>query len=790
MLAFFRKYQRYFFIAITIVIVISFSFFGTYSTLTNTAGHEQTAFTAMDGTKISAAELDQLALFIGTDADDKMLFGGMWGPNFLNDGVIKKEFFQSGLAEILATAYAPDIESDLVIRSEKERKYSLYVHPQAKFVSVEAAWNYLEPDIKTQYEELRSHTNPISSEALKSRMKLYLAEKKLPAPLLRQVLLYQQQQYGWLNPDPNIERMDFSLFGYHTIEDWFGPRFVKLIAEFIINASIMAEQKGYQVSKSEALADLLYNSETSYKQMLNSPNLGVANSSEFFHEQLRRMQLSQNQAADIWRKVLLFRRWFNDVGSSVFVDPLMFEKFDEVAAEKAIGNLYQLPEEFRLSSFNDLQRLEVYFAAIGKQDEKSPLALPKSTYSIQDMVKNTPELIQKRYLIEIANVDKSTLQAKVGLKDTWNWEVDDANWAALQKQFVDLGSQNALTRAERFSVLDALDSKSRAKIDAFARKAIVDIHPEWIDQALSHADMQPMLLRLNLKGKNSPLQGLKDPGALMKLLDEAKLGEQDETLAKQTFDGDMYYRIIVKERTPDFEIATFAESLQNGSIDELLNKKLEAYYQEVREKQPTDFQKEDKTWKPFQEVKAKVAELYYATVLKTLRSVYRELNPNSKDVLDDIASSLRFYPYMKSFLTAGKKDSNQIASYLQPLKISESTQSLSPRASIEDQWKLVMNPYEAERGSEVAEINLTEAFKMPSDSWSSIQTPPNGDLSIFYLKSKEAVKNSAGVDQKISAARKQIADEAKRILMANVVKEIKDKGAISWADRLPEMSAE
>ncbi len=43
MLAFFRKYQRYFFLVITIVIVISFSFFGTYSTLMNTSGHNPTS---------------------------------------------------------------------------------------------------------------------------------------------------------------------------------------------------------------------------------------------------------------------------------------------------------------------------------------------------------------------------------------------------------------------------------------------------------------------------------------------------------------------------------------------------------------------------------------------------------------------------------------------------------------------------------------------------------------------------------------------------------------------------
>ena len=79
----FRKYQRYFFLLVTVVIIISFSFFGTYSTISNVSPREQTAFVAIDGTEISRAELDQLVMFISTDAEDKLVFGGMWGPNFL-----------------------------------------------------------------------------------------------------------------------------------------------------------------------------------------------------------------------------------------------------------------------------------------------------------------------------------------------------------------------------------------------------------------------------------------------------------------------------------------------------------------------------------------------------------------------------------------------------------------------------------------------------------------------------------------------------------------------------------
>lgn len=65
MLQFFRKYQTYFFAVITVVIIISFSFFGTYNTLPANAIHEQVTFTAVDGSEIKRMELDEMILFWG-----------------------------------------------------------------------------------------------------------------------------------------------------------------------------------------------------------------------------------------------------------------------------------------------------------------------------------------------------------------------------------------------------------------------------------------------------------------------------------------------------------------------------------------------------------------------------------------------------------------------------------------------------------------------------------------------------------------------------------------------------
>ena len=84
-----------------------------------------------------------------------------------------------------------------------------------------------------------------------------------------------------------------------------------------------------------------------------------------------------------------------------------------------------------------MQKLETYLSAVTKrgQDEKSLLMLPSNFLPIDEVAKKFPELIQHRYNLEMAQVNKSALQAKVRVKETWDWEVDDQNWECFEKKF-------------------------------------------------------------------------------------------------------------------------------------------------------------------------------------------------------------------------------------------------------------------------------------------------------------------------------------------------------------------
>ncbi len=174
---------------------------------------------------------------------------GSLGPNFLNDGVLNKDFLQTGLLGILAQNYRGDLEQDFIPRHEKEKNYRFYQHPQADFISQESAWSYFSPGMSSNLDTMTKAQDPLDPAPFDARINLFLAERRVSPATLKQILKFQEKQYDWVTPDPQLQYLDLSMFGYHSFEDWFGPRITRLAAQFIINAAKTAEKKGYKSFK-------------------------------------------------------------------------------------------------------------------------------------------------------------------------------------------------------------------------------------------------------------------------------------------------------------------------------------------------------------------------------------------------------------------------------------------------------------------------------------------------------------------------------------------------------------
>lgn len=786
MFAFFRKYQYYFFVVISVVIITSFSFFGTYSALSSNHWKEQIAFTAIDGSEITRADVDEMAVFLATDTEDKLALGGIWGPNFLNDGVIRKNFLETGIAPVLAETYIADLEADLLRKLDKEKHYSLYTHPQAKFIGTAKAWEYFAPDMQNRFQALRNATT--AQEAINAKVKLYLAEKSFPPGLLRQVIRFQEKQNSWLQPDQNLDRLDLSLFGYHTAEDWFGPHFTRLVSQFIINTAIIAEQKGYNVSKAEVLADLQHNANLSYEQNRNQSNIGVRNAAEYMNEQLLRLNMDQSRAVKVWRQVMLFRRYFDDIGGSALADVLPSKTFNQFTKEGLEIDVYRLPSDLKFGDYGSLQKFEIYVNAVGKS-HKGTQEIPQNFLTAAELEKDYPELVQKRYLVEVSEIEKKSLQPKISIKDMWNWEVQDANWPALKKKFVDLGVKKGDTREERFEALDSLDSVTRSHLDAFARESIVESHPEWIQKALDESSPTKKVIGMRTSGGKTPFAGLDKRAKrkeLIEALDKAALNEAPESgspLFAYTADNQHYYRIKIIEKASQPDVLTFAESNGDGTLDQIKDRILKKHYEATREQNALLYQHSDKSWKEFDKVRDLVADSYFEKAVADLQKEYKKVNKedDSKTVGKDRAASIRLYSHLKQAQDKIKKDPKLAEQLIRHKKASDlKPTSLNGRDALADQWKLENDKLHIDRTNIREGIDVEEAYGLPILGWSGIKTPANGDLIFYQVKGRELSKSAeTAMAEQTKKVHDQLSYEAQRLLTSELIQQIQAKDAIS-----------
>ena len=771
MLQLLRKYQRFLFLLVTAVVVVTFSFFGVDSGPTGSMVNprEEVYLSTAEGRSITRGEMEDMVLFLSTDAKDSLNSERVWGYNFLNDGVVRKDFLESGLALAIVENHREDISKELDERLAREKRYRPYRHPRAEFVNAEMAWNYFAPEIKEQLNVLRKQKEASSDEAFQARVKLYLAERDFPAAALRQALFFQQQQYEWLQNDPALNQADLSIFGYHTLQDWFGNSFLHLLSQVLINGAEKAKDMGYHVSDEEVQADLLRNALLAYRDRQGNPNVRVNSPGEFYHEQLRLMHMDEARALDVWRQVMLFRRLFNDVGNAALVDPLMYQQFNAYAKEGVAVQLYELPPHLRFRRFADLQRFETYVNAVAKKADG--LSFPKEFRAADELRKSFPELVQKRYLLEVKHVDQAELQTKVGVRETWDWEVSDEGWALLKQEFRELGAADATTVDERFAALEVLDGQTRTRVDSFARKQIVEAKPQWIEDALDEAEPETKTLKLRLAGGQLLLKGMTDREKLMALLDE-----QDE-LEQYSQDQRHYYTIQVLDRSDELEVLSFAQAAFDGVLDELIDRDLQKHYEKVRDANPLVYKTTEGEWKALGDVKMEVAKDFFQATVKAVNEDYhnwRKLQPATQrekegqqmSTDEDRAAVRRFISPMRQWF-ADLKGEKVAEDTLIAMSSAEAEQGeLPPADRLEEQWKLVKRDHTVYRHGEQT-LDTDTVFALEPGHWSNVYTTSLGNVLFYRLG--EQVEQEASVAQQMDQGRELLSREARLYLMQNLL---------------------
>jgi hypothetical protein len=502
MLNFLRKHQRIFFIVITTMIVISFSFFGTFSTLgSGDKAPDREVGKALDGTPIMEREVQTMTRFLS-----------MGETAFLQN-----EFIGTGLAGILGEKYFNEIKDEFQLRLARAQKFRPYQHPEAPFISAAGIWQRFAPYLYNHVQELKSAQ--LTPESFTLFCKLYLDQATFPPHLLRKVLHYQEQQHHGIHHDPEISEERLALFGFQSPEEWFGPKFLERMCEFLMNSAIIAQEKGYQISSEEARADLLQNALFTLQAYTQKKDLTYADADEFLRQQLQMSAIDETTAVKLWKKVMLSRRLFDEVGQGVFLDDLTYKQFAAYAGETVAVDLYQLPEALRLLNGRELQKFQFYIDAVTSKNRSK---FPPAFLSPEKVEAKFPELVHSRFLLEVSKVSKEDLSLnKVTLKETWDFEMSNEGWGVLKKEFPKLKGEEG-----RFEALEKLDNETRLKVDRFARSYIVSKHPEWLEEALFEASKEQVSVGIRSKGATPPFDDVDDPSELLEKLYAAYLNDR------------------------------------------------------------------------------------------------------------------------------------------------------------------------------------------------------------------------------------------------------------------------
>ncbi len=778
MLHFFRTYQRVFFIVITITIIISFTFFGTYNAAAGSSAVPHVVIgKGIDGSEITKKDFDALCRMIGSSPLDHSQ-GKV--PNLLNDSVVQKDLIASGTGMMLARRYFDELKPDLEMRLATIKRYRPFVHPQAPHVNIEGIWQRFHPVLSQHLAQLKSKSDQLTMETLAVMFQVYLDQAQFPADLVKQMMLYQLNEKG-MSGDPLVQNADFSLFGFKSLEDWFGPKFVQLAGQFIWNAALIAEKNGYWVTNEEVRADLYQNIVNGYHELAPREQLSPADLEHYYLSTVFQLGGDEATALNSWRQVMLFRRLFDDVGNSVFLDPLSFQQFQTYTKERVKVDLYELPEALRLKDLRSIFRLQVYVDAVARNPAqlKNNLQLPTRFATLDVLEKRAPELIEQGFEIEFTQINRQDLLRQISLKETWDWEAQEESWEQLKRRFPECSQAKVSNGSERLAVLDQLESKQRLQIDQFAREKILEVNGDRQVAALLMAEPQKWSGGLRAKGGVFPLSGVKNQGELIELLKQAPI--QGETASATALavqaklnaypaDGNWVYKIAVLKRDSKKEMVSFARALYDGTLDQMLDQRLESAYPDVRKKQAASFQQADGSWRPFTEVKEAVGKIVYADLLRSIEEGYRSLKGELPGTSGNLPSAFYTQHRLLTNVDDAKQEIEQHGD--DPRLVRTDAQE---GETLETQWQLIKVTRIVERSENIG-FSKEKMFALPEFTWSPIEVGHGGVVAFYHVLAKELPKVT--VVEGLDNGHQALALDARRRLMGDLLDQMSRKKAI------------
>lgn len=549
-----RTYQRAILTFISILSVFSLVLFGNSGSWSS-GKEEESTLSLMTGKPVSLKEVQTLACFLRYDREDFFLSSHF---NLCNPGTLRREILAKGLADELVEAYMQPLSEGFAHSLAKVKRFEPYTHPLVADLSVKALWGEVYPKALEELEALKKQET-VDFRTFAALKQFYLEETRLPDPMVRQILFREAQKKG---PDPKLAYADLSLCGTKGAEDLFGRGFLELVAEFILKGAFLAEKEGYSFSSVEAKQQLIHQFLETKQQVLKTEELSL-------QEHLQGLGLTVSDAAFCVQRIELFQAYLRHVSSSILPDRLVCKIFDRYALERATLDWYEWPSYLATPTIWDLAKLQGYISSISPLSRQS-LEFPTTVYSLAEVEKKAPSLVQELYLVKMARTPLDQIGLKAPLKEVVSWQLEEGNWEKMRKEYPKL--KKAFSREKKKQELKNLDSKVSTQLERFARRALVSEHPEWVEEGLQKVRVEEKTLVFSELDRQLPqcrkIRILKD------LLQKAFEGDFEAASSLKVFvDGGQLFSIELVEKKPR-KILSFTEANALGVLDTLLLKQL------------------------------------------------------------------------------------------------------------------------------------------------------------------------------------------------------------------------
>ncbi|KPK33607.1 MAG: hypothetical protein AMS24_00590 [Chlamydiae bacterium SM23_39] len=728
MFKFLRKNRKIILIITSAVIILSFSFFGTYNAILDSREKvkDEKVF-EIKNKKIFRSDLNILSFLL--DRENKIL---------RENSTISKEFFQTRIVELLFEKNIDKLSLDFKKRLDRIKNFDLYVYPYNPNISLENILKNKNPKILRLLNEIKK-IEKIDLNTFKKFSELYIEIDKVSKIDIQNKLLLQQKNSPYLPLDRSLFDVNFNIFPFSNISEWLGESFLDIIFKFIFEVADFFEDGKKEIKKKEVEVELL----------------------KFYPESNRRL-------VNIWKKVLLFKKYMQQEEKNLFLDNLCLKKISSYADKKAKLKIFKLPKYLIFKEFKDFLKLLLYLE-ITSDEEKSSFSTKYKR--VEEIEKKYPSLIENHFIVEIKKTDMDEAGTKISEKKLWQWQVDEKNYKKLKDRFYILNSFEDDTEDKRFNAFENISANRRKEIDEYSRKEMVKENKDIIKNILSEKEKEKKDLYIRGVDSFPVLEGVSNKN-LIKLLEK-----KSKNLFFCSDNEELYYQINCLSKK-EKSIISFKKGMEDKTLENILNNILYSFYKDLKKdnfditklslkksfNEIISFLKYDS--EKFEEVEDKVGIIYFSDVLgridERMPDFFKKNDLNKKE---------KYFIFSFLYLYMDKIKNGLIN------KIIEEKELMDDK----NQWKLEIFDKEISRVSkskDTFESYIYRAFndlifekKLKEDSYSMVNLEK--DLfadEVFFFKFLKRKKPGKIPFERFNEIKEVILNEAKYKLAEEILK--------------------